>query len=47
MYKFKIDKLGCMNCVSRIEEELKVLDQELHLKPNLEERTLEVKSTLP
>jgi copper chaperone CopZ len=46
MYKFEIDKMGCMNCVRHIEEELKVLDKAVELKPDLKSRILEVESSV-
>ena len=44
MYKFEIEKMGCMSCVHHIEDELKELDKAVVLRPDLKGRTLEVRS---
>ena len=46
MYKFEIEKMGCMSCVHHIEEGLRELDKVVSLKPVLKSRTLEVETTL-
>ena len=46
MYKFEIEKMGCMSCVHHIEEGLKELDKAISLKPDLREKTLEVETKI-
>lgn len=45
MYKFEIEKMGCMSCVHHIEDELKKLDKAVELRPNLKAQILEVDSS--
>lgn len=46
MYKFEIEKMGCMSCVQHIEEGLRELDKAVSLRPVLKSRTLEVETTV-
>lgn len=46
MYKFEIEKMGCMSCVHNIEDELKELDKAVELKPDLKTKTIIVKSKI-
>lgn len=47
MYKFEIEKMGCMSCVHNIEDELKELDKAVELKPDLKTKMLTVKTQMP
>lgn len=46
MYKFEIEKMGCMSCVHHIEVDLRKLDKAVSLRPILKLRILEVETTM-